>query len=377
VTTQILQIIPTPPHHSDGIGDYALLLADQLLKEHQTRTHFLVFRKDIKVESNHSTFPISKLVAHNSQALISAIPSHITSIILHFSSYPYFKTNRRGTLGLGTPFWLVNALQAVVKTRSLKLIVMFHELPKLQWQELHFNMLNPIHSIVSRQLAQLADTVITNTFRYQTLLCQWTDKPVLKLPIFSNMGEPASVVSLRERKRRIVVFGGSARRRVYQSALQELLQACQTLEIDEIHDVGPPLISKKVDLQGIHFIEAGFLDQHEIGRLLSTSIAGCFDYTNFPGDLSKSSVLAAYCAYSLVPILTRYNPSERDGLEVNQHYLSLDRWRPNLSLDELQAIANNARQWYRSHNLEAVTNAFALNLPRKSTAQLPSIQNVS
>jgi hypothetical protein len=378
VTTKILQIIPTPPHRSDGIGDYALLLAEQLLKEHQVMTHFLVFRNDIKVESRVDGFPIARLTAHSAQTFIASIPDHISGIILHFSAYPYFKTNRCGTLGLGTPFWLVDALQTIIQARSLKLVVMFHELPKLHWQELHFNILNPIQSIVSRQLAKLADTVITNTSRYQALLSSWVEKPVLKLPIFSNMGEPAAIPALTERKPRMVVFGGTARRRVYQSALQELLQACRTLEVEEINDVGPALnLQKNYHFSGINVVELGFLEKKEISQLMSTSIGGCFDYANFPGDLSKSSVLAAYCAHGLIPILTQYNPSEADGLEINQHYLALDRWQPQLNREELQAIANNARQWYQTHTIQTVVEVFASNLLEKPKVDFSLFQNAS
>lgn len=46
-------------------------------------------------------------------------------------SVPYFNTSLKGTFGAGTPFWLIDALQAVISNHQLKLIVIFHESPKL------------------------------------------------------------------------------------------------------------------------------------------------------------------------------------------------------------------------------------------------------
>jgi hypothetical protein len=372
MTTSVLQIIPSPPNQSDGIGDYALLLAEQLQQQHQIKTHFLVFRNDARADfslkSKPSTarlypFQMTRLSTHSMEALVAAVPSHIDAILLHFSAYPYFHNNLRGTLGMGTPFWFVEGLENLMRTRQLNLVVMFHELPKLYWRNLHTNKLNPVHSLVSRRLAILANSVMTNTASYQALLTQWTGKPVLRLGIFSNVGEPATMLPLSHRRPRLVVFGGSARRRVYGNACKRLVQACQSLKLEEIQDVGTPLSTKeRPSLESVRFREAGFQPDRAISHLLCTSVAGCLDYTPFPGDLSKSSVLAAYCAHGVVPILTRYNPSEADGLRLNEHYLALDRWQPRLTSEGMQTIANNAHRWYQTHSVQEVTHVFARKL---------------
>lgn len=191
-------------------------------------------------------------------------------------------------------------------------------------------------------------------------------QPVHRLSIFSNMGEPDTVPSLIERKHRIVIFGGSARRRVYQNSLKALVQSCETLGIEEICDIGPPLhLKETMDFSGIPLVEMGFQSQESISQILLTSIAGCLDYTPFPGDLSKSGVFAAYCAHGMLPICTCYNPSEADGLHLHQHYLSLDEDLTVLDPTALQTIATSAHQWYQSHSLSATASQFAhyLNAP--------------
>jgi hypothetical protein len=357
--TKILQIIPTPPNSADGIGDYALQLAAQLRQDFQVDTHFLVFRNDIRVEPIANGFAMQQLSIHTTDNFCAAIPSDTRSIIVHFSAYPYFNTSLKGSLGIGTPFWLIEALRSVVKSQPLKLVVMFHELPKLYWKQFYvFDFLNPIQCIVSRRLARMADTVLTSSTRFQSILSTWIGKDVPKISIFSSMGEPESIVPLKARQRQLIIFGSSARARIYNNHSPALIQSCQLLNIDEIYDIGSPLNLPNYAHAGIEIVELGFRSPAEISELLSTSLAGCIDYSPFPGNLGKSSVFAAYCAHGLVPILTRYNPSEVDDLYQDRHYLVLGSELAILNLDRLQIVADTAHQWYGSHTTQAIAKTF-------------------
>jgi hypothetical protein len=361
MATHVLQIIPTPPNLGDGIGDYALLLAEQMLKDYDVITHFLVFRLDVEVDAAVNGFPMSGLNDHSCQAFSSALPEGIDAIILHLSQYPYFETNLRGTFGFGTPFWFPKTLKKAIKLRQLKLIVMFDELPKLYWRQTYLlNLLNPIHKIVFRRVAEIASSVLTDNHRNKKILSSWIDKPVTLVPVFSTIGETSQVPLLADRQMRIIVFGGSARSRIYnsQNSVDRLIQACHALGIKEICDVGSPLNLQDVyNFRDIKFIEKGYLSSQDIRQLLLTSIAGCLDYTPFPGELAKSSVFAAYCAYGVVPISTQYNPSEGDGIYVNKHYLNLDDLE-SFSLSTLQDISDNVQSWYQPRSLKEVTKMF-------------------
>lgn len=357
--TKILQIIPTPPNYADGIGDYALQLATQLHQDFQVDTQFLVFRNDLQVEPSVSGFSMQQLSIHTAEKFRAAIPVDIQAIILHFSAYPYFNTSLKGSFGVGTPFWFVDALRSVVTVQPIKLVVMFHELPKLYWKQFYvFDFLNPIQCIVSRRLAQMADTVVTSSNRFQSVLSTWIGKDVAKLSIFSSMGEPTSIIPLRSRQRRLIIFGGSARARIYNNHSLALIQSCQLLEIDKIYDIGSTLNLPNYTHAGIDLRSIGFRSPAEISELLSTSLAGCIDYSPFPGNLGKSSVFAAYCAHGIVPILTRYNPSEVDDLYMGKHYLGLGSELANLNLDKLQLVADTAHQWYRGHTTQAIAKTF-------------------
>ena len=357
--TKILQIIPTSPNNADGIGDYALQLATQLRQDFQVDTQFLVFRNDMQVESSVSGFVMQQLSIHTAEHFCAAIPDGIQAIIVHFSAYPYFNSSLKGSLGVGTPFWFVDALRSVVTSGQIKLVVMFHELPKLYWKQFYvFDFLNPIQCIVSRRLAQMADTVLTSSTRFQSVLSKWIGKDVAKLSIFSSMGEPEVIIPLRARQRRVIVFGGSARARIYNNHSPALIQSCQLLGIDEIYDIGSTLNLPNYTHAGIDLRSIGFRSPVEISELLSTSLAGCIDYSPFPGNLGKSSVFAAYCAHGLVPILTRYNPSEVDDLYNDRHYLVLGSELAILNLNRLQIVADTAHQWYVGHTTKSIAKTF-------------------
>jgi hypothetical protein len=361
MSDKILQIIPSPPNCADGVADYALLLATQMLKDSEIKTQFLVFRIDLEIKPTViSGFPLMRLPDHQPQSLYSSVPEDISAIILHFSGYPYFNTSVRGIFGRETPFWFPLALKSLVQNRKIKLIIMFHELPKLHWKQFFFfNLLNPIHTSVSRRLAKIADVIFTNNMYQQSLLSKWSGKNITKVLIFSNMGEPDTVPSLIDRQRRLIIFGGSARSRLYQKYFPVLIESCKLLGITEIYDIGPPVEIPECSDAEIKLVKMGFLSQPEISELLLTSIAGCLDYFRGTGGLGKSGVFSAYCAHGLVPILTKYDASEADEIYISQNYLVLGSQLGNLSPDQLQAVANKAHKWYRGHTLSKIARIFS------------------
>ncbi|MCP2731661.1 glycosyltransferase family 4 protein [Limnofasciculus baicalensis] len=337
----IIQIVPRLPPYTDGVGDYALRLADKLLKDHRLSTHFLVFQDGLQIDPIINGFSATVIPAHTTDAFLSVLPTDIEGILLHYSNYPYLKGK------FDAPFWLVDALRAARKQRQIKLVVMFHELPRLKWKNI--SVLNPIQSIVSRRLARLASTIITDSGKFKAKLSEWVNYPVTCIPDFSTVGEPENIPTLDQRERRIVIFGSSDRHRVYQNALPRLLETCKILGITEICDIGKSLDLNPSDFPGIRLIQMGFQSAEAISQLMLNSWAGCFDYTRFPGDLGKSTVFAAYCAHGLIPLGTQYNPSEADGIKMNENYLVMGEHLRQLNSSQLQTIADNAHQWYKPH----------------------------
>ncbi|MEM1168649.1 MAG: hypothetical protein AAGJ08_06090 [Cyanobacteria bacterium P01_H01_bin.35] len=351
MTKKIIQIIPRLPLYGDGVADYSVKLSETLLQQFGISTEFMIFEPEGEIRELNN-FHIQRLPAHNPDTLISLLPQRTKTVILQYSNYPYLKSK------LKAPFWLLKALQLAMNSYQIKLIVMFHELPILKYNSI--NVLNPIQSILSYQLAKLADVTITNNAKIQSTLSQWLNKPVTSIPNFSTIGEPNCIRPLKERKYRIVVFGTTHNRsRIYGKYFNLLLLTCKKLGIREIYDIGQTININRDRLSGIHLVQMGKQPPEVVSDILLSSTLGFLDYSWYPGCLGKSTVFAAFSAHGLVTILTKYNPSERDGIYLNKHYLLAEDSLNIMNLEELQLIANNARQWYSGHNLISNARIFA------------------
>lgn len=111
---KIVQIVPRLPPYTDGVGDYSILLANQLSKDYGIVTHFLVFKPGNKTEPIVAGFPATAIPAHTPEALLSVLPADIEAIILQYSNYPYLRNK------WDAPFWLATALEMAVKQRNIK-----------------------------------------------------------------------------------------------------------------------------------------------------------------------------------------------------------------------------------------------------------------
>lgn len=354
--TKLLQIVPRLPPYSDGVGDYARLLAKQLSQSYQQETEFVAFRPGSKTPSQTDGFYTHRLFTHTADSFLALIPQDINGIILHYSNYPYLEGK------LDAPFWLTDALETLARQRTVPLVVMFHELPTLKWK--NFRALNPLQSLVSRRLAGIADAVITDSHHFKAHLEKWTNTSVTCIPDFSTIGEPQpnQIQPLHKRKPQLVVFGGSDRKRAYRD-LASLIQTCKALGIQEICDIGTPQHLDPNSFEPIVFKEMGFQPAKTVRQILLDSMAGLIDYSRFPGDLGKSSVFAAFCAHGLMPICTQYNPSEPDGAFMDKQYAIAGEHLSTWTAQQCQNVADQARAWYCQHSLDVNAKLFASHFP--------------
>ncbi|MBW4469063.1 MAG: hypothetical protein KME45_01515 [Stenomitos rutilans HA7619-LM2] len=336
---EVLQLCPKLPPAIDGIGDYAIALANGL-QQHDIHTHFMTFKQGNEAVG----FPISELNTESPQAFVNAIPTTIQAVLLHYSDYPYDPK-------FGAPYWLVEALKAMQQQRSLPLLIIFHEFPSFYLLKKTFYRF-PWQQQVAWKLANLATGIVTNNAVTKTVLAERLQQPILNLPVFSNIGELHEPTPLKQREKSLIVFGTPGRRaRIYQRSRAMLINSCQLLGIEEICDVGPSLDLEQLDIAGIPLIQKGEQSAQAISRLLSDSLAGIV-YSTDNGRLAKSGVFATYCAHGLVPIVTQKQSPLMDGLQAQTHFLFAGLQTQSLSMQDLQAIAQKAHQWYNKHNQE-------------------------
>lgn len=347
----VLCIVPRLPPAFDGVGDYALNLAKRLQKQFQINTHFIVTDPTWDGESNIDGFLVSVVNQHTSECLLYTLSKYnFKTILLHFVCYGYEKR--------GCPFWLVDGLRQWRENFvGNSLATMFHELAAFgpPWTSSFW--LSPLQKLLAAQLACYSNTCLTNRSKYSYALSKWRKSltsAVPAIPVFSNIGEPETLLPLNQRLQRMIIFGSrSWKLQAYRQAHAKLYNACKTLKVTEIWDIGESVEVEPSQLIDIPIIKTGRLSTLDISHIMSTSIAGFLTYP--PAFLAKSGIFAAYTSHGLLPVCAYAGCKPIDGLLAGKHY-----WVPTnpLSCIEMQTIADNASSWYQSHNLSAHAEKF-------------------
>jgi hypothetical protein len=356
---KIVQIIPHFPPNSHGIGDHAFQLGEQLLNDYAVMSSFIATPNGYSESRTpiliHDRFMGRKLPDYNPQALLDLLPLDTSAIIVHFGFYV-------------CP--LLCALQEAKALRKFKLLVLFHEvLLQAGWR---LSVRDNLKRFLPGKtpggyrgrygFIRMADVLLTNNSKFQRFLAQYTHKPIIKIINFSTIGEPDDITPLSLRKRYGIVFGTRGTRLRSYFRLQKLIKVCQALQITTIYDVGPTHSLKLSELMGIEVICMGVQPPQAVSQIMSQTFAGFFDYSHNPGTFGKSGVFAAYSAHGILPISATYDPSERDGLEFERHYITPESSVIYGPASQLQRIATNAHQWYANHKLKIHAQVFAANL---------------
>ena len=354
---EIIQFIPRLWAPSDGVADYARMLAGALREGEGVETRFLCGDPIDRERDAHDLCAESaaKLEARSSAQVVAALERLCATpcaelpatVLLHYANYGYATR--------GCPFWLIAGLERWKKRNPrARLAVMFHELYASgpPWRSAFW--LAPIQRRLAGRLLRLGDRVMTSAELYGsalTALAPQCRKQILLRPVFSTIGEPAYPIPWSMRRPWLVVLGRSGTESSaygrYRGALTTLARA---LAIEKVVDIGPRAKAVPADLEGIEVQATGHLPREEVSKLLSGSRAGFLDY---PSDvLGKSTVFAAYCAHGVVPIITQLRGAALDGLREGTHFLLAGMERSGaLRRSMLESVSAAATDWYRGHAL--------------------------
>jgi glycosyltransferase involved in cell wall biosynthesis len=359
MSLKIITIVPRLPPSIDGVGDYALQLAQVLRRQHQIETEFIVCDPSWQ---GTVPFPVQVLTADAATELFDRLCRSSASIVLfQLSGYGYHKWSLYG--------WIVDALQRWQRQygNQVKLVTMFHELYKpMGWRPWrHRFWFGPEQKALIKRLSRSSDGVLTNCAAYAIELVQLSGgrhSAIPVLPVFSNIPVPEWLPRLADRPRRLVVFGlDGTRARVYNQAIDALNEFCLQFGIESVVDVGAPTGLDLAARLAVPVVAMGYQSPEAVSELLRQAIAG---WTLYDANLlSKSGIFAAYCAHGLVPIVTSPIPlAPGFGEDEVPPYLPINaphqvdgRW----SDPALQLLADRANYWYQSHPLDRQAQVFS------------------
>ena len=340
----LLQIVPRLAPAIEGVGGYAAALG-RALAGCDIGSRFLVGDPDwpgTGEAAGPADLPGAPIGRRSRAALARQLTASGAGVVLlHYVNYGY---ERRGC-----PRWLVGG---VARWRAgapgRRLVTYFHEVYAggPPWRSSFWA--SPLQRRLAARLLRASDAAATSLPLYGRILARWRPSPpVVVTPVFSTVGEPASVPPLDERRpRTMLVFGGAGnRRRAYGELREALTAACRALAIAEILDVGPPLPELPSLLDGVRVRALGTLPEAEVSGILLRSYAGFLGYP--PPFLAKSTVFAAYCAHGLIPVCAWARRRGGPADELPPY------WQPGRepAPSDPASLAARARAWYGDHDL--------------------------
>ena len=354
IAFEITQIVPRLKPATDGVGEYALILAKELLETYGIKTKFIVADPHWNGSDRIEDFEIKVLKERTVSALLEALENS-SYVLLQYVGYSYAKK--------GCPLWLSKALQAFSQSSSEKhLIVYFHELlaSGKPWSSAFW--LRPLQKFVARSLAQISKRCLVSNSLYAEMLTSFQEEKIRPdiLPLCSLIGEGQQIKSFKNRDSRLVVFGTLGRRlEVYRNSSNYLEMFCRYLGIKEIIDIGQASADIPASLVTIPIKKMGIMQEAEICQIMSTALVGVVDYPAML--LGKSSIFAAYCSFALLPVVLGDLQSLKydDGISAGTQYISVGQEIESFPNDKLEQISLAAHNWYLLHDRKIHAKHFA------------------
>jgi hypothetical protein len=342
----VVHIVPHLPPPPEGIGSFALTLAEALAAPHGIdgiASRFLV-TSPAWPPGRNGAVKATKVAGATPDALLEALAgAAAATVLLHYANYGYEAR--------GCPAWLIDGLAEWKRRSGGRLVTLFHEVHAMgpPWRSSFW--LSPVQRRLAASLARLSDGMVTSMQFYRRILHQWVPgREIHVLPVFSTVGEAPAAAPLAARERRMVLFGGPGNRaRAYRELRTEIARACRILGIEEICDIGPDSGEPAVGLP-VPVRRLGPLPEAEVSALMACSLAG---FVGYPAPfLPKSSIFAAYCAHGMLPVCAWPWPRRN----VNRPEPEPPLWKPGrraeVSPSHFQDVADRAGAWYDHHALE-------------------------
>jgi hypothetical protein len=347
-SSTVIQLVPRRTAEPNGVADYALALAGAL-RTLGIKSVFLSGTPAAEVaplQDEWNTILVPKRQAHSLANMLHSLltKTKASAVLLHFSGYGYQKR--------GVPLWLVQGLRNWSRRAGgISLLTVFHELYATgrPWQSSFW--LSPAQILIARSILDLSSEVITPTEIFRNRLLEWSRGSQIRcMPVFSNVGEAGCGSQPAARAAKAVVFGlGGVENRLFGPYRQRVERIVEMMEIEEIIDIGPRLLSPPTSLAKAPVISKGALPRDRVSDVLAQAR---FGFVAYPFDvLGKSGVFAAYAANGVIPVVFADRRRSYDGLEAGRHFLDALRLETNLDADQLAGIQRRLFDWYESHSL--------------------------
>jgi len=356
----LLQIVPKVPGGIDGVGDYALTIAEKLLERFETETVFAAFNVSVKNVRGFEVVSVERVQSYD-------------RVLLHYVNYGFQKR--------GIPFRLLSILRDLRRVHRGKLVTIFHEFYASgpPWTSAFW--LQPLQKGLAKSIAELSDSCIVSSNNFLRELNRMVPKLRIELhPVPSGVGEPPlSQNQIVERDpNRWAIFGGTALvERSLRSFRQALSRIPDSVAPKKLFVLGghenPATRSLLVDL-GLETDCRPQIAANEASEILATCSFAWFNYFHRPdvepSVILKSSAFASVSAHAVIPVFPHGGSSISIDADQMPGPFFIEGQHVNVpGADARVATAIKIYDWYQRHAssehlVAAIANMFGLSAGR-------------
>jgi hypothetical protein len=300
IFNRILQIVPRAPGPHEGVGDYALNLAERLSSEYEMETIFAA------AETNSSSRVGNFAVITPLDATVERACADCRSIVLHYVNYGYHK---RG-LPVRLPLFL-RRLRAISQGR---LITIFHELyaSSAPWRSAFW--LQRWQKSIARKVVRVSDACVVSSEVMRDMLLQVAPGTTISVhPVVSTLGEPAISPDqfVRRDPHRWAIFGGThlIKRSLnsFRRSMDDIPDSLAPRELFILGGRDDDEMRREIDqIRNMDCYYHPAVEADFASQLLSSCSFGWIDYFHHPdvpaAVILKSGSFASYCAHGVVPV---------------------------------------------------------------------------
>ncbi|MEP6937452.1 MAG: hypothetical protein ABI871_05220 [Chthoniobacterales bacterium] len=305
MTKTVLQLLPRTPGTFDGVGDYALNLAQLLVTQYGIGSVFAIREHT----PGQGPAQLEVLPMDNNGIAAAEAAGKFAGVVLHYANYGYQKR--------GVPTWLPRFINGLRRAIPGRLVTVFHELYASgpPWGSAFW--LRPLQKRIATQISALSDCcMVSNETTAEQLRALNPAAAITVQPVPSTYGEPVlTLQQIRQRDpHRWALCGGTA---LLERSLRSFSQLISKIPADvrprELLLLGgresASLRAAAKELKPLRTTYLPEISAANASERLATCSYGWIDYFDderVPLSLIlKSSSFAAYCAHGLVPVFPR------------------------------------------------------------------------
>jgi hypothetical protein len=342
----LLQIVPRVPGGIDGVGDYALTIANKLREKFGCHTFFTTFKTSSA--ENVAGFEVLSL-----DGLLHDSDRKYDHVLLHYVNYGFQKR--------GIPFRLLSILHALRRQHHGKLVTIFHELyaSAPPWRSAFW--LQPLQIHLAKSVGRLSDACIVSSDNFRSELKRIVPDAHVELhPVPSGLGEPSlspDHIAGRD-PHQWAIWGGTALvERSLRSLRQLLPRIPDSIAPRRLFVLGgvdnPVTRALQVDLA----VESDYRSRiaaADASEILKTCSFAWFNYFHRldveTSVILKSSAFAAACAHAVIPVFPhRGSAISLDGDRLPGPFFVEPDYAEIPDAQVRPQIAADIYAWYQRH----------------------------